>query len=113
MRQLVLAVVAIGAAVPMWSSYHERTTPAGRLRTLSESFYRFPASLWRDPLAAIVEKELRSLARTPRYRMVFVMGFSFGLMVWLPMILGGRANRHTGLGWEGACGGQLDCRRPW
>ena len=38
----------------------------------------------RDPLAAIVEKELRSLARTPRFRMVFVMGFTFGLMVWLP-----------------------------
>ena len=70
---------------------------AGRLRALTESFYRFPASLWRDPLAAIVEKELRSLARTPRYRMVFVMGFSFGLMVWLPMILGGRASRHTEL----------------
>jgi hypothetical protein len=32
-------------------------------------------------MGAIVEKELRSLARTPRYRMVFVMGFSFGLMV--------------------------------
>lgn len=70
---------------------------AGRLRALSESFYRFPASLWSDPLAAIVEKELRSLARTPRYRMVFVMGFSFGLMVWLPMILGSRASRHTEL----------------
>ena len=41
----------------------------------AEAFYRFPARCLRDPLAAIVEKELRSLARTPRYRMVFVMGF--------------------------------------
>ena len=61
----------------------------------AEAFYRFPARLLRDPLAAIVEKELRSLARTPRYRMVFVMGFSFGLMVWLPMILGNRADRSS------------------
>jgi ABC-2 type transport system permease protein len=46
--------------------------------------YRIPSMLWRDPLAAIVEKELRSLARSARFRTVFVMGFSFGLMVWLP-----------------------------
>jgi ABC-2 type transport system permease protein len=44
-----------------------------------------------------VEKELRSLVRTPRYRMVFVMGFSFGLMIWLPMILGARAERNDTL----------------
>jgi ABC-2 type transport system permease protein len=29
--------------------------------------------------------------------MVFVMGFSFGLMIWLPMILGNRAGRNTTL----------------
>jgi len=65
-----------------------------RFGALLDTFYRFPAMLWRDPVAAIVEKELRSLARTPRYRMVFVMGFSFGLMVWLPMIIGVGAERH-------------------
>jgi ABC-2 type transport system permease protein len=61
-------------------------------RTLAwtERFYRWPSLLWRDPLAGMVEKELRSLARTPRFRMVFVMGFTFGLMVWFPMI----ATRH-------------------
>ena len=61
----------------------------------AESFYRFPGRWLRDPLAAIVEKELRTLARTPRYRMVFVMGFSFGLMLWLPMILGKTAGRDS------------------
>jgi ABC-2 type transport system permease protein len=75
-----------------------QSTPAGAARPGTQSFidafYRFPAALFRDPLAAIVEKELRSMARTPRYRMVFVMGFSFGLMVWLPMILGGHADRN-------------------
>jgi ABC-2 type transport system permease protein len=52
-----------------------------------ERFYRFPAWIWRDPLAGLVEKELRSLARTPRFRTVFIMGFTFGLVVWLPMAL--------------------------
>jgi ABC-2 type transport system permease protein len=67
------------------------------VQAAAEAFYRFPARWLRDPLAAIVEKELRSLVRTPRYRMVFVMGFSFGLMIWLPMILGRRADRNPGL----------------
>jgi ABC-2 type transport system permease protein len=68
------------------------------LGAAAEAFYRFPARWLRDPLAAIVEKELRTLARTPRYRMVFVMGFSFGLMLWLPMILGKPAGRDSTMG---------------
>jgi ABC-2 type transport system permease protein len=43
-------------------------------------------------MAAIVEKELRALSRTPRFRMVFIMGFSFGLIVWLPITLGRQGN---------------------
>jgi ABC-2 type transport system permease protein len=64
---------------------------------VAEAFYRLPSLLLRDPLGAIVDKELRSLARTPRYRMVFVMGFSFGIMVWLPMVIGRRAESHAAL----------------
>jgi ABC-2 type transport system permease protein len=63
-----------------------------------DRFYRFPSLLWRDPLAAIVEKELRSLSRSPRFRMVFVMGFSFGLMVWLPLVMGRNASRNSAVG---------------
>ena len=63
-------------------------------RSWSERFYRSPSHLFRDPLASVIEKELRSLSRTPRFRMVFVMGFSFGLMVWLPMVLGRDADPH-------------------
>ncbi|MEO8597930.1 MAG: hypothetical protein ABI759_31710 [Candidatus Solibacter sp.] len=65
-----------------------------RTQAAVEWAYRLPGRWLRDPLAAIVEKELRSLARTPRYRMIFVMGFSFGLMVWLPLILGHRGERN-------------------
>ncbi|HLH39150.1 MAG TPA: hypothetical protein VKX39_08375 [Bryobacteraceae bacterium] len=41
-----------------------------------------------DPIAALLEKEIRVLARSPRFRMMFFMGFSFGLAVWLPSALG-------------------------
>ena len=57
-----------------------------------------PLLLWRDPLAAIVEKELRTLTRAPRFRMVFVMGFSFGLLVWLPLVVGRGAEAAGALG---------------
>jgi len=79
----------------------EQATPLGiepvRGDSWTERFFRFPSLLFRDPLAAIVEKELRSLSRTPRFRMVFVMGFSFGVMVWLPLILGRDAGHQGAL----------------
>lgn len=75
-----------------------QATPSSGERARADSwrerFFRFPALLFRDPLAGIVEKELRSLARTPRFRMIFVMGFSFGVMVWLPLVLGRGAERN-------------------
>ncbi len=55
---------------------------------LLEGFYRLPSMLFRDPLGALVEKELRFLARSPRFRLVFLMGFTFGLVIWLPMAAG-------------------------
>jgi len=60
-----------------------------------EVFYRLPILFLPDPMAAIVEKELRALSRTPRFRMVFIMGFSFGLLVWLPITFGGRGHGST------------------
>jgi ABC-2 type transport system permease protein len=55
--------------------------------------FRLPGRLLQDPLGAIVEKEVRSLSRNPRFRTVFIMGFSFGLLIWLPNIMGG-ADQH-------------------
>ena len=72
------------------------TPVSARTRRWTERFYRAPALLFGDPLAAIVEKELRTLARSPRFRMVFVMGFTFGLMFWLPTVLRRNAS-HSGI----------------
>jgi len=68
----------------------QTTASSAKDRPWTERLYRLPALVLPDPLCAIVEKELRSLVRTPRFRLVFVMGFSFGLVVWLPMMLRGR-----------------------
>src|SRR4029078_13715436 len=56
---------------------------------------RLPSLLLPDPVAAVVEKELRTLSRTPRFRLVFVMGFTFGLVVWLPLIFGRQPGHHS------------------
>jgi ABC-2 type transport system permease protein len=61
---------------------------AGGRPVWMDRFFRWPAVVFRDPLAAMVEKELRSLARTPRFRLVFLMGFTFGPLIWMPMSLG-------------------------
>jgi ABC-2 type transport system permease protein len=57
---------------------------AGRM----EGFYRLPSRLLSDPLGALIEKELRMLTRAPRFRLVFIMGFSFGLLIWAPLAFG-------------------------
>lgn len=51
----------------------------------TERIFQLPSVLLRDPMGAMVEKELRSLVRSPRFRIVFLMGFTFGLMIWFPM----------------------------
>lgn len=48
--------------------------------------YALPGRLFGDPLAALLEKDLRQLARAPRFRAVFFMGFIFGLAFWLPLV---------------------------
>ncbi|MCL5745583.1 MAG: hypothetical protein M1541_16945, partial [Acidobacteria bacterium] len=69
--------------------------PAVDAGSWTEKIYRAPSLLLPDPVSAIIEKEIRSLSRTPRFRVVFIMGFSFGLLIWLPLIMGGRASAHS------------------
>src|SRR5262249_33502607 len=61
------------------------STAPGRGDRWIAMLYRLPSRMLGDPLAVMVEKELRTLLRAPRFRLLFIMGFSFGLMVWLPM----------------------------
>jgi ABC-2 type transport system permease protein len=95
---ILAAWCAAGAAFGWWqftSSLKFDADAAGaRLEQSDErtSFldrlYRLPGSLFGDPLAALMEKEIRLLARSPRFRLVFMMGFTFGLVIWLPLAMG-------------------------
>ena len=65
---------------------------------LLERFFRLPSMLLGDPLGALIEKEVRFLTRSPRFRLVFLMGFTFGLLVWLPVALGRQGASQSFLG---------------
>jgi ABC-2 type transport system permease protein len=61
-----------------------------------EWWYQLPNLLLPDPLGALIEKELRFLSRAPRFRLVFFMGFSFGLLlIWGPLAFGQSNSNST------------------
>jgi ABC-2 type transport system permease protein len=47
---------------------------------------RLPSRILRDPIGALVEKELKYLWRSPRFRLPFFMGFTFGVIAWIPIM---------------------------
>ena len=56
------------------------------MRNSTDAFFRLPSRFLPDPLAAMVEKELRTLCRIPRFRLVYAMSCFFGLLVLLPSL---------------------------
>ncbi len=96
---LILMVWTLGAAIfGRWQfsrtlAFDAESAAASDARPtaregLIQRFYRFPSALFADPIGALVEKEIRFLARSPRFRLVFLMGFTFGVAVMLPISLG-------------------------
>ncbi len=65
----------------------ERVT--GARFQLLERVLRVPSLFFSDPFAALIEKEIRFLSRSARFRLLFLMGFSFGLIIWLPLAMRG------------------------
>ncbi len=62
-----------------------------RFDSFADAVFRFPSRLLPDPLGALVEKEIRTLVRIPRFRLVYVMSCCFGLALYLPSLLRTRA----------------------
>ncbi len=62
----------------------------------TERVYTLPSRLLPDPAGALVEKEIRYLVRSARFRFLFLMGCFFGVLAWLPF-----AMRHGSSGTGG------------
>jgi ABC-2 type transport system permease protein len=54
--------------------------------SLSERIFRLPSRFLGDPLAALIEKELRTLSRIARFRMAYGMSCFFGVILFAPAL---------------------------
>ncbi len=90
---LLLAMVAAALMFGYWmfrsnsrftSSVDDRGP--GSARSLAASIARLPSKILPDPVGALVEKEVKYLWRSPRFRLPFFMGFTFGVLAWAPLI---------------------------
>ncbi len=93
-------VLAAWTALAGWFGYWQfrrslRSDPAARPAAAvtarehrpswTDRLYALPGRVLPDPLAGLAEKELRYFWRSPRFRLLFIMGFSFGVVAWLPI----------------------------
>lgn len=62
--------------------------PADKRPGLASRFAGAVSGLFRDPIAAVIEKEIRSLLRMPRFRIVFGMACIFSLVIFFPIGFG-------------------------
>ncbi len=105
---IVLGWASAAAIFGYWQfrtslAFDAQAASAGEARSsqrdgMVEKFFRLPSLVFRDPLAAMIEKEIRFLVRSPRFRLVFLMGFTFGLVIWLPLALGRNGQGNSLLG---------------
>ena len=58
--------------------------PASRSAGIANSLFRLPGRIAPDPMGAMIEKELRTLARIPRFRVVYALSCFFGLLLLFP-----------------------------
>jgi ABC-2 type transport system permease protein len=67
-----------------------RPERADRSDGLIDRLYRTPSRFLPDPIAVVMEKELRTFARIPRCRLVYAMSCFFGAVFFLPSLRGNR-----------------------
>jgi ABC-2 type transport system permease protein len=76
-----------------WDAAEVRPKERDRRGAILPGFFErlsgLPGLLLPDPLGALVSKEIRTLGRSPRFRLVFFMGFTFGILIWLPLVFRG------------------------
>jgi ABC-2 type transport system permease protein len=63
------------------------SSSGGQAGSRLEFLCTWPARVFADPLAALMEKEIRALGRSSRFRVIFAIGFTLGLVVWIPISL--------------------------
>ena len=57
-------------------------------RSFWEWLLSIPGRIFADPLAVLIEKEIRTLVRMPRFRVIFGMSCLFSVMIFFPLAQG-------------------------
>ena len=63
-----------------------RPEPADNTDGYADRLFRLPSRFLPDPIAVLTEKELRTFARIPRFRLVYAMSCFFGIVLYLPSL---------------------------
>ena len=63
--------------------------------SLLRKFSSWPSRIFPDPLAALLQKELQSLIRMPRFRVLFGMACLLGIVVFIPATIGNQDSGST------------------
>lgn len=74
------------------AAFRKASRPS-RQSSLFENVLRLPSRLFNDPMAALLEKEFRSLLRMPRFRVLFGMACIFSVVILVPATL--ETGEHT------------------
>lgn len=85
-REFGLMLSADQTAFQSAASQHVGRTPA--CGSWTGAFFRLPDQFFRDPLAALIEKDLRVLSRSPRFRLTFGMACLLSVIVFFPLAYG-------------------------
>lgn len=88
----IFGYVLFGSSCRMTSASTagEQAPPMRGLRkdlTYMQRLARIPSRVFPDPIGALMEKEIKYLWRSPRFRLPFFMGFTFGVIAWVPIML--------------------------
>lgn len=63
--------------------------------SFTERIFRFPSRFLPDPIAALMEKELRTLMRIARFRMAYGMSCFFGILLIMPALRRAQSGQHA------------------
>jgi ABC-2 type transport system permease protein len=75
--------------------------PTARTRSAQTSKLReLPARVFNDPMAALLQKELQSLVRMPRFRVIFGMACIFSVLIFIPFVFRNGMQARQGF-WTG------------
>jgi ABC-2 type transport system permease protein len=75
-----------GRAIAFDAAGRKKSAIEPRFGVPAEFLFRIPGRFLPDPVAALIEKELRTLVRISRFRIAYVLSCFFGIVLYVPAL---------------------------